>query len=371
MMPTDRMPKEMTAKNWQHRCCVRVGLMLLWAPLIIVAPGFAQETAPLHDWEEYADSRPFPTSRIEIPQWRLTDGLHVRSAFRDVIADVRPSTVRVRSDGRDTALGGIVGADGWIVTKASRLTGEITCVLADRREIEAQTVGVNRDYDIALLRIDAQRLNALKLAASPAPKIGAWLATVGMKRGPLAVGVLSVEARKIRHRAGVLGVLFDIDTQRPVIMEVFPGTAAWDAGLKADDELFSLNGERIPFRRPFIGRIREFNPGDQIALRVLRGDEVVDVEALLTGPPPGPMSSREDFQNRLGSLLSQRRGGFPKAFQHDTVVKPSDCGGPVVNLDGEVVGFNIARAGRTETYAIPIDVVVGLIEDLKAASPSP
>ncbi|NOZ38750.1 MAG: serine protease, partial [Planctomycetes bacterium] len=71
---------------------------------------------------------------------------------------------------------------------------------------------------------------------------------------------------------------------------------------------------------------------------------------------------------QLGSSLSQRRFGFPSAFQHDTVIKPSDCGGPVVDLDGKVVGFNLARAGRTETYAIPADVVAGLIEEMKRGS---
>ena len=63
---------------------------------------------------------------------------------------------------------------------------------------------------------------------------------------------------------------------------------------------------------------------------------------------------RSDFQNSLGGKLSVRRFGFPLAFQHDTVLRPSDCGGPVVDLDGRVVGFNIARAGRTESYALPV-----------------
>ena len=44
-------------------------------------------------------------------------------------------------------------------------------------------------------------------------------------------------------------------------------------------------------------------------------------------------------------------------LQHDSVLKPSECGGPLVDLDGKVVGINIARAGRTETYAIPSEVV--------------
>jgi S1-C subfamily serine protease len=37
-----------------------------------------------------------------------------------------------------------------------------------------------------------------------------------------------------------------------------------------------------------------------------------------------------------------------------------------VDLDGNVLGINIARAGRVETWALPPDVVKPLIADLKA-----
>ena len=73
---------------------------------------------------------------------------------------------------------------------------------------------------------------------------------------------------------------------------------------------------------------------------------------------------RSEFQNNLGGKLSVRRFGFPLAFQHDTVLRPADCGGPVVDLDGHVVGFNIARAGRTESYALPADAVQGVLKEL-------
>ena len=63
----------------------------------------------------------------------------------------------------------------------------------------------------------------------------------------------------------------------------------------------------------------------------------------------------------MGSVLSNRRGGFPKILQHDTVIKPADCGGPLVDLDGKVVGINIARAGRSESYAIPSEAVRELL----------
>ena len=73
---------------------------------------------------------------------------------------------------------------------------------------------------------------------------------------------------------------------------------------------------------------------------------------------------RSEFQNNLGGRLSVRRFGFPLALQHDTVLRPVDCGGPVVDLDGRVVGFNIARAGRTESYLIPTGAVHAILGEL-------
>jgi len=63
----------------------------------------------------------------------------------------------------------------------------------------------------------------------------------------------------------------------------------------------------------------------------------------------------------LGGQLSTRRAGFPIVLQHDTVLAPDQCGGPIVDLDGNVVGINIARAGRVNSYAVPAEVVQKLI----------
>jgi hypothetical protein len=35
-----------------------------------------------------------------------------------------------------------------------------------------------------------------------------------------------------------------------------------------------------------------------------------------------------------------------------------------VNLNGEVVGFNIARSGRTETYAVAADSLAKVVKEL-------
>ena len=134
-----------SGKNEPPRCTQQLGVLcvLVVSFFLQVHRAPSQEVdSPGKDWQDYADSRPFPTSRIRIPKSRLTDGPNVRSAFRSVVSNARRATVRVRTDGRNTALGGIVGSDGWIITKASRLPGKITCLLSDSRELDARVVEI-------------------------------------------------------------------------------------------------------------------------------------------------------------------------------------------------------------------------------------
>src|ERR1700730_60308 len=79
-------------------------------------------------------------------------------AFREVVAKPSASTVRVVCDGQDTALGMVVGADGWILTKANDLKGNVACKLKDGRTFEAMIVGVHKEHDLAMPKIDALKL---------------------------------------------------------------------------------------------------------------------------------------------------------------------------------------------------------------------
>ena len=110
--------------------------------------------------------------------------------------------------------------------------------------------------------------------------------------------------------------------------------------------------------------IREHQPGATLNITILRGEEELVVPATLTHPF-GQFLSRIAAQNHMGGELSLRRTGFTAVIQHDTVLRPRDCGGPLVNLDGQAIGINIARAGRTETYAIPAGLIVPLIVEMR------
>jgi serine protease Do len=308
-----------------------------------------------------SDSEDFGLDRLFVPRWRLTDGPHVRAAFREVIKDAAAATVCIHCDNKHSAIGGIIRADGWIITKATPLCGKLTVVLADGSKLDGTTVAESGEYDLALVKVDAKNLPVLDLSQSEIPAVGSWLASVGRSRDPLAVGIVSVPPREIPPQAGVLGV--QLDEELPLVVRVFPESAADEAGVEAHDRIVRVNGKSTPSRERLKEVVAAFNPGDDVELVVDRDGKTLTLKATLGGMFPGLMG-RSDFQNSLGGKLSVRRFGFPTALQHDTVLRPTDCGGPVVDVDGNVVGFNIARAGRTESYALPITAVQEVIEKL-------
>ena len=70
------------------------------------------------------------------------------------------------------------------------------------------------------------------------------------------------------------------------------------------------------------------------------------------------------MMNRLGAVPSRRGDNFPTVFQHDSPLFPEQCGGPITDLNGNVVGINIARKGRAASYAIPSSHVQTVLADM-------
>lgn len=361
-----------------------------------VAPCHAQEQDPAAEQDEFPppverarEAFREALERIWVPQYRLTNGPHVHRVFREVVGAASKATVSVRSGGKQVALGGIIGPDGWILTKASQLKGNPTVVLKDQRQFDARTVGVDREHDLAILKVEAKDLPVLEMDAEVTAEEGSWVVTVGTKADPVAVGVMSVSARRIAHRAGILGIQLDDVRRRPaesdqpdeaaepplrgaLVVKVFANTGAERAGILVNDVITSVNGTLTSSRLALINEVRRYSPGDEVEIGLTRGDKKFVLVAILTGRvKEWGTPTRSQIQNSLGSKLSQRRFGFPIALQHDTVLKPTDCGGPLVNVEGQVIGFNIARAGRTESYAIPTATILPLMYELMSGKQAP
>lgn len=354
------------------RTCLRATAA---AFLVAVALPLAAQDAPSDDEGPLDEARrriEDAVQRIAIPRSRLTDGPHVRAAFRSVVSTASHATVRISSGRRDVALGGIVGPDGWIVTKASALPEPFRVRLRDGREFDAAVVGVDEEYDLAMLKIDARRLPTLDLSHDELPVVGRWVATVAPGRDPFAVGVVSVGPRSIPKQPGILGVqLEETDEGQPLVVQVVPDSGAARAGILVNDVIAAVNGKPVETREELIRTVREYSPDDEIEVTVIRDGQEQKIQATLSDRVQGMGFDRGDYQNSLGGRLSRRRYGFPAVFQHDTVLQPDECGGPLVDLDGRVVGFNIARAGRTESYALPTSVANSRLFDLMSGRLAP
>jgi serine protease Do len=289
----------------------------------------------------------------------------IKSAFRDVVVDATRSTVRVLCDDRRTSLGVVVDSEGYILTKASELSGDVTCQAFGRETMPAQIVGVDDQWDLALLKVDATNLTPIRWSDDQPPAVGSWLATPGLDALPIAIGVVSVGPRKIERRMPALGIVLDDSERGPRVQRILDDSGAAQAGVKEGDVVTELNGVAVATREALIEAIRQHSPGDKVRLTIRRGEDQVTLEATLGEFNSVLHGNREDFQNTLGGRLSQRRAGFPLAIQHDTVLTPSQCGGPIVDIQGRAVGLNIARASRVGSYAIPSSVIQPLLDEMK------
>ncbi len=166
----------------------------------------------------------------------------------------------------------------------------------------------------------------------------------------------------------MLGIVIAEGEEGPRVDQVMPDSSAEKAGIRVNDVVLSVNGRQTRNRETLIERIRRFHAGDKVTLSIQRGEKKMEVDARLGS---FAQFGGAHFHDTLGGPLSERRSGFTQALQHDTWLKPNDCGGPLVNLDGEVVGINIARAGRTSSLALPVSVVRPLIDGLKSGKYPP
>jgi WD40 repeat protein len=318
-----------------------------------------------------------------VPQTPFPDAKNtprIVKLFREVVAGPNKSTVRVRCNGKDTALGTIVAEDGSILTKASDLYGRITCTLPDGQVLVASIQGINEPYDLALLKVEASGLLPVTWADSKVATLGRWVASASPEVDPVAIGVISVATRKLvpgdqppktlNPNSGYLGINLEDAPGGARILSANKGTPAEKAGLKIGDVVTHVGTRRILDTETLINHVSRLKPGDQVTLKVERGLESLEFKATLAARPKELLGNPQEL---MGSTLSTRRGGFPVILEHDTVLKPSDCGGPLVDLDGEVLGINISRSGRVATYAIPAEIVRDLLPDLRSGKlmPSP
>jgi serine protease Do len=298
--------------------------------------------------------------------------------FRRALEEGQKSCIGVAIDGRTALLGTIVGADGWVLTKASELRGAITVVLPDGRSVPAKMAAEDRHRDLALLKAEAVGLIPVVWAKGDDVTVGSLVAAVILGRKPDLTGIVAHSTRAVKPVNGIppLKVVNSKDGVRVAKLNTSVLDIELKNGpvgpllLKTGDIVTHVNAIRVPDVKTWddlmFGQATEVGgrpriAGERFALTIIRDGVAQKLDVILGSLSgiPGP-----NYVNPL----SPRRSGFPAVFSADLGLPADKCGGPVIDQSGHVVGVSLAVASFVETYVVPANEARKAIEELLAAA---
>ncbi|MBP6901671.1 MAG: DegQ family serine endoprotease [Burkholderiaceae bacterium] len=101
---------------------------------------------------------------------------------------------------RGVGSGFILSADGLVMTNAHVVDGadELIVTLTDKREFKAKVIGLDKRTDVAVVKIEASGLPAVKLGDVGKLKVGEWVMAIGSPFGlenSVTAGIVSAKAR--------------------------------------------------------------------------------------------------------------------------------------------------------------------------------
>jgi S1-C subfamily serine protease len=313
-------------------------------------------------------------SRAQFATLARRDNASMMQLVQPIAEKISGSVVQVYSGDRPVALGTIVAEDGFILTKRSELSGDpIRVRLSDGQLLPARVAAVRRSNDLAMLKIDSDITVKPAEFAGEAPPVASFVISVGRKSKPIGLGVIGAEPRRVSHM-GRLGVYLAKGRLEALVRRVFKHSGAEEAGLKEGDLIVAINGKPEGTRLGVMATLRGMFPGESVRLTITRDDPVkesttMDVDAFIRDMT---VIGESESDARVNGPRNVRLSGFDQVMQHDTVLDPDECGGPLLDTRGNVIGINIARAGRVVSYALPASLIlpemVSMLAEARAAN---
>ncbi len=137
-------------------------------------------------------------------------------------------------DSRPLGSGFFISSDGYLLTNSHVVEGayEIIVRTSDRREFLAELVGTDKRSDIALLKVEAQDVPAVKLGSAKDLEVGEWVLAIGSPFGfehSATAGIVSAKGRSLPNENYVPFIQTDV--------AINPGNSG--------GPLFNLDGEVV------------------------------------------------------------------------------------------------------------------------------
>ncbi len=128
-------------------------------------------------------------------------GVPIPNAPRQGPRPNRPQQPQEEEQPRGVGSGFILTTDGFIMTNAHVVDGadEVLVTLTDKREFKAKIVGFDKRSDIAVVKIEAAGLPAVKTGDVNRLKVGEWVMAIGSPFGlenTVTAGIVSAKQRE-------------------------------------------------------------------------------------------------------------------------------------------------------------------------------
>ena len=143
--------------------------------------------------------------------------------------------------GASTGSGVVISPDGYIVTNNHVVEGasDIQVTMDDKREFTAKIIGTDPSTDLAVLKIDAQHLDPVRMGNSDSIRVGEWVLAVGNPfnlESTVTAGIVSAKGRSIN----ILEDSYSIESFIQTDAAVNPGNSG-GALVNTNGELVGIN----------------------------------------------------------------------------------------------------------------------------------
>jgi serine protease Do len=254
-----------------------------------------------------------------------------------------------------------------VATKLSELTpnAPLDCRFNGGDQCSAEITASDVELDLAILKLKNPRSAVASLATQSvdSAKEFSIVFVATTQEEPLRIGLVCRRHHNEPQLRGKLGAVLEVDeTLRAVrVKDVAPNSTASEAGLVKNCVIDSIDDQSVATLDDVATLLMKRQPGDWLRFRFRMGEQSTTTFAQLRHDPAEQFERTEFLDGRSG-IVSERRTGFADVIQHDIELAPGDCGGPLVDSDGQVIGINIARRARESSLAVPIEAVLQMLK---------
>ena len=273
------------------------------------------------------------------------------------VKKIHKSVVKIEStinDKKTETFGTIISSKGYIVAKASEVDiNELTCELYNGTIIPAKIIGIDAANDLIVLQIAAKKIKAITLPKSIDTSVGKLVGTASFNEGVKYSGIIGAPARKIRPESPPQNFIGAYIYNTNEIYKVYKNSPAMVGGLKLNDIIIKFDSTRVKNSKEYFSLLRKVEKKQKVMITFLR-DGKEKVTYVEIGYPP----------KRKSIEVSKRKSNFTQVFTHDMPIEVYETGTPVVDINGDVIGINIAKESRPCSFAIPIDIVLKAVQKI-------